>query len=282
MSYIQDLSFLFVLMIISIAVYFLVTIEESPKPQVPVLVKHIQKFEQSYVLLKTIPKDREFVYKHEKLTKRAAPGKNLFTTDVPMYLSLNHILGHFYLSEDPNKLEILKLNYIPDNFNFNAFNVRSNHNPIENKNLLPSKLAQVSDEIDNIIDNLEPDIESTRTPVSFKRNRITLKTVSDYYLNVKYTVFPKPEYDVNAVNKNIIESILKLRQISVVDKKKKKIIYYLKFSNDYYLCINKNGVIFASPDKNKIFYFDIVVVTKEQYTKIHSKPRHKSCDGLVL
>lgn len=265
------IDLIIVILIISFILYYLITLDDKLKGKTPKekKIETDNKFEPLLVYLKTVPNNTEYKYKHEKLTKRMQPkNKDYYTTDKVQYLCLNKILRHFYLSDDPNKIEIMNLTYIPDSFDFHKFNDNKNKfntlindsiwaPPIES--ILPNKLAEVADELNSYLDKeLDEPIEK----ITYKKNKITLMTDDKFYLNIKYTTFPKPEYDISAMNNNIIESVLKLKKIQIksnVKNKKKKNIYYIKFSNDYYLCINKNGIFYASKDSNKIFYFDICI-----------------------
>lgn len=296
-----DYGFILVIILLCIFIYALIVLNSQPKKsklndKEDVDIENLKKiqenkFETMYICLKTVPESNDYIFRHDKLKKRKKPDNTLCKYSSVMYLCLNPILRHFYLSEDPKRMEVMKLNYIPDNFDFNAFNDRSKTNMFSdlndtdfNKNFLPNDLAKVSNEIDNIIEDIEElecnedDIQNkrSRNKITFKKNRISLRSLDDHYLNIKYTVFPKPEYDIAAINKNIIESVLKLRHIEIPNnnknsKKKRKKLYYIKFLNDYYLNINKDGLLYASNDKNKIFYFDLCVLTKEQIDKFINK-----------
>lgn len=260
-------------------IYYLVIIEtETKKTEEIQEEKYIDKnkIEPLYVYFKTIPEENDFVFKHDKLTQRKKPERKLYSYSTKqLYFSLNKILRHFYLTDDFNKKEIIKLNYLPDNFDFN--NYVNNYKKLgggdtmEINEILPNDIAKVIMELDNNLQEIsETDIQ--RTKVTYKKNRITLKTSDNFFLNIKYTRFPKEDYDVAAINDNIVESVLKLRQIPIEiakglplkKKKKQKYVYYIKFNNDYYLCINKDMILYASKDKNKIFYFDLIPLTLKE------------------
>jgi hypothetical protein len=197
----------------------------------------------------------------------------------------------------------MTLTYIPDNFDFNSyinyknlgsksnsqFNTNGNSpfnsgDTMELNNILPNDLAKVMFELDDNIEEMDNEINelnkegNERTRITYKKNKITLKTHDNFFLNIKYSRFPKEEYDICAINDNIIESVLKLRKIPLElakgqplkkDKKKKqKFVYYIKFMNDYYLCINKDMILYASKDKNFIFYFDVCQLTPEEISKL--------------
>jgi hypothetical protein len=169
-----------------------------------------------------------------------------------MYFCLNKILRHFFLSEDSSKAESLVLNYIPDDFDFKEY-TNQNRSLYNTNEALPNNIASVMYDIDQM---LERSNEKSDAQITYKSNKVTLKTKDDCYLNIKYTIFPKQEYDVCAVNDNIIESVLKLRRIPF----KKKHAFYLKFPNDHYLCINKQGLLYSSTDKTRLFLFEMVHV----------------------
>lgn len=239
------------------------------------------KYEPVFVFLKTIPESNDYVFKHDRLMKRKSPEHRMYPgSNKELFLGFNNILRYFFLTEHRQKIEVLKMNYIPDDFDFTRQTSRlfSDLNDVNTiKDFLPSTLAKTSDEIDDL---LEAETRDTGTGpgngpnITFKKNKITLQTLDEHYLNIKYSIFPKPEYDIAAVNKNIVESVLKLRQCylpaknSVKGKKGKK-VYYIKFPNDYYLCVNKEGLLYASGEKNRIFYFDLVTVTKEQLESLY-------------
>lgn len=262
------IDLLIVILIISFILYYLIILkydaklkETRPKEK---KIETDNKFEPLLVYLKSLPNNTDFKFKHQKLTKRMKPSnKDYYTTDKVQYVCLNKILRHFYLSENPNKTEIMNLTYIPDNFDFHKFNDNNKfksfsetHNQMS---ILPNKLAEVADELNGY---LEKDFNEDVEKITYKKNKITLMTDDKFYLNIKYTTFPKPEYDISAMNDNIIESVLKLKKIQIKTNskvKKKKYVYYIKFSNDYYLCINKDGIFYASKDSNRIFYFDICI-----------------------
>jgi len=244
------------------------------------------KFEKLFVYFKTIPESNEYTFTHIKMGKRNKPEyKNYSHTNNVLYFSLNKILRHFNLNCDFDKKEIMQLNYIPDNFDLTSFNNHRHFNQFEDipdedinklQDFLPNNIAKVLNEIDNQLEDLEIDPEESnfkRSKISFKKNKITLKTQDNYFLNIKYSTFPKEDYEIAAINDNIIESVVKLRQIPLLEGPKgkkgkdKKFLYYIKFPNDYYLCVNKNLILYASKDKNKIFYFDIVVVPEDLVPK---------------
>lgn len=277
-----------------------------------------EKLEPVYVYFKTIPEENDYVFKHDKLTERKNPDRKLYThSHKQLYFSLNKILRHFYLTDDFNKKEIMTLTYIPDNFDFNSYinykkfgskvtsineineNSPFNGNCISNSpfngncnDIFPNELAKVMMELDDNIEEMREELDNEndeaqaitakRTKITYKKNKITLKTSDNFFLNIKYTRFPKEEYDICAINDNIIESVLKLRKIPLelakrqplkkemkYKKKKQKFVYYIKFMNDYYLCINKDMILYASKDKNFIFYFDVCQLTPEQVQKIN-------------
>lgn len=292
----------------------------NPQYQEEELNEIKEKLEPVYVYFKTIPEENDYVFKHDKLTERKKPDRKLYThSHKQLYFSLNKILRHFYLTDDFNKKEIMTLTYIPDNFDFNSyinykkfgskgisFNSGGNspfdsgdNSPFNNgdtmelNEILPNDLAKVMFELDDNIEemreemskeNEEPQERTERTKITYKKNKITLKTNDNYFLNIKYTRFPKEEYEICALNDNIIESVLKLRKIPLElakgqsikrkmkykkDKKKQKYVYYIKFMNDYYLCINKDMILYASKDKNFIFYFDVCQLTLKEIQEIY-------------
>lgn len=214
--------------------------------------QNIDKFKPIKVVFRTIPESNEYAFKHKKLTKRQGPEYKKYPhSSKRMYFCLNKILRHFFLSDSFDKAEHLVLNYIPDNFDFKEYTNQSKS--LYNTNeALPNNIASVMYDIDQMIN--EDRVKDTQ--IEYKSNKITLKTTDDCYLNIKYTIFPKQEYDVCAVNDNIVESVLKLRRIPF----KKKHAFYLKFPNDHYLCINKQGLLYSSTDKTRIFLFEMVNV----------------------
>lgn len=275
-------------------IYYLVIIETDTKKTEEIQEeKYIDKskIEPLYVYFKTIPEESDFVFKHDKLTQRNKPEHKLYThSKKQLYFSLNKILRHFYLTEDFNKKEIMMLNYLPDNFDFNAYinnykklgggdtSLYSLGDTMELNEILPNDIAKVIMELDNNLQEIS-ETEIQRTKVTYKKNRITLKTTDNFFLNIKYTRYPKEEYDVGGFTDNIVESVVKLRQIPLEiakglplkKNKKQKYVYYLKFLNDYYLCINKDMILYASKDKNFIFYFDIVPLTLTEIEEMKIK-----------
>lgn len=81
-----------------------------------------------------------------------------------------------------------------------------------------------------------------------KKNLFTLMTDQKCFLNLKYTTFPKQEYDIS-VSENI-DNTAKL-----IIKKTKKNKSYIRFFNGYYLCIDSYDNLFASKDKTKVLFF---------------------------
>jgi hypothetical protein len=221
------------------------TIEDLPK-------QNVDKFKPINVVFRTIPESNEYVFKHKKLTKRQGPEYKKYPhSSKRMYFCLNKILRHFFLSEDSSKAEPLVLNYIPDDFDFKEY-TNQNKSLYNTNEALPNNIASVMYDIDQM---LQSDKKSDEQ-ITYKSNKVTLKTKDDCYLNIKYTIFPKQEYDVCAVNDNIVESVLKLRRIPF----KKKHAFYLKFPNDHYLSINKQGLLYSSTDKTRLFLFEMVHV----------------------
>lgn len=81
-------------------------------------------------------------------------------------------------------------------------------------------------------------------------NRLAIQsTTLGNLLMINYTSFHNYDYDVNIQGVSLQNNATKLKLIK--DKNK----YYLKFYNNYYLCVNNTGNIFACKDKSKIFYF---------------------------
>lgn len=310
------LDFLIIGILIFFMIYYLVIIESNPddkiKPQnqQQELNEIKEKLEPVYVYFKTIPEENDYVFKHDKLTERKKPDRKLYThSHKQLYFSLNKILRHFYLTDDFNKKEIMTLTYIPDNFDFNSYinykkfgskvtsiNSGGGNSPFNNgdtmelNEILPNDLAKVMFELDDNIEEMSKEMSkeneerTERTKITYKKNKITLKTNDNYFLNIKYTRFPKEEYEICALNDNIIESVLKLRKIPLElakgqplpqknkkNKKKQKYVYYIKFMNDYYLCINKDMILYASKDKNFIFYFDVCQLTPEEIKEMKLK-----------
>lgn len=275
------IDLIIVFLILAFIVYVLIVLQyETPSYTKPKKLDQDDKFEPVDIVIKTLKEDSTYRFKHQKISKRNKPyKKEYFTTKKVLFVSLNKILRHFALTENPKKSEILKLTYIPDDFDFvkfsnnrNVFDSFSEFQDTKDQiQFLPNDLAKVADELNEVIneagDSKEPE---PGNQVTFKKNKVTLLTSDGYYLNVKFTTFPKPEYDVGAISNNIIESVLILKKVKVAvskghNKEKKRYIYYLKFSNGYYLCINKNGILYGGKDKNFIFYFDIVPLNKKNF-----------------
>lgn len=276
----MDYGIIITIIFLTFLIYYLINVEsiESPTNLERIDCKQEKlhdKFEKIHVYFKTVPESSEYNFKHVKLSKRNKPEyKNYSHTNKVLYFSLNKILRHFNLNCDFDKKEIMQLNYIPDNFDLVSFNNHKNFNQFNDiatedinklQDFLPNNIAKVLNEIDDTLEELD-ETDFKRTKISFKRNKITLKTKDNYFLNIKYSTFPKQDYEIAAINDNIIESVVKLRQISLpnVKNKTKKFLYYIKFPNDYYLCVDKNLILYASKDKNKIFYFDMVVISNQQ------------------
>lgn len=294
----MDYGLIIGIIVLIIMVYLLInskdtkiTVEEQSKKNEEQLKRN--KFETVYVYLKMLPSQNDYKFKHHKISGRLKPEfKFMPESKNTLYLGLNNILRHFFLSENSNDMEIMKLNYIPDSFDFDEFVNKKRNNRLFtdldnselNQDFLPNSLAKIYDEIDTAIEDSEETLEPSqrnkpKVNITYKKNRITLRTLDDFYLNIKYSIFPKPEYDIAAVDKNIVASVLKLRQIPVPNQKQKYrkdkpvplvMMYYIKFPNDYYLCINKDGLLFASHQKNRIFYFDIGFLNKTQVDQIMS------------
>jgi hypothetical protein len=266
-----DIGFIIGIIIICGMLYYLIVIETNIKKEEEVEEeKYIDKTktEPIYVYFRTI-KEKEPEYKKQHKKKKTEE-KVYSHSRKQLYFSLNKILRHFYLTDDFNKKEIMQMNYIPDNFDFSSYinNYKSlGGDTMELNEIVPNNIAKVMLELDNNIQEIS-DTQIERTKITYDKNRITLKTNDNYFLNIKYSKFPKQEYEISAINQNIIESILKLRQVPMKKdpKNKKKIqkIYYVKFPNDHYLCINKDLILYSSKDKNKIFYFEIIQVPLSQ------------------
>jgi hypothetical protein len=273
-----DIGFLFGLIIIITLVWYLTVLEITGTKKTICYTDtekdtekdtDTSKIDPIYVYFRSIPEKLDYSFKHEKLTQRKKPEhKDYSYSKKQMYFSLNKLLRHFYITDDFNKKEILQLNYIPDNFDFTDYISNRKKilgDTIELNDFLPNHMAkaimEIDDNIQEINENEEINENYKRTKISYRKNKITLKTHDNFFLNIKYSRYPKEEYDISAVNKNITQSVIKLRKSLIKSSsKKKKYKYYLKFPNDHYLCINKDDLLFSSKDRNKIFYFEMVKV----------------------
>jgi hypothetical protein len=271
-----DIGFLFGLIIIITLVWYLTVLEITGTKKTICYTDtetntetYTSKIDPIYVYFRSIPEKLDYSFKHEKLTQRKKPEhKDYSYSKKQMYFSLNKLLRHFYITDDFNKKEILQLNYIPDNFDFTDYISNRKKilgDTIELNDFLPNHMAkaimEIDDNIQEINENEEINENYKRTKISYRKNKITLKTHDNFFLNIKYSRYPKEEYDISAVNKNITQSVIKLRKSLIKSSsKKKKYKYYLKFPNDHYLCINKDDLLFSSKDRNKIFYFEMVKV----------------------
>lgn len=271
-----DIGMLLAVVIIFCLVYFLI-LETSTKKHVTETMEGTEGTEGTETMEGTVNKTKlEPVFVYFKATrpprklKKKTNKHYIEHENKPLYFSLNKILRHFRLTDDFDKKEIMQLNYIPDNFDFNMYVNKNNGNngviqdAIKLNEILPNHMVKILMELD---DNIQ---ETSGTPIkktniTYKKNKVTLKTADNFFLNIKYSRYPKPEYEIAAINQNIVESVLKLRQISLKNGKKKKYIYYLKFPNDHYLCINKNLILYSSKDKNKIFYFEMIPLSKFEF-----------------
>jgi len=90
-----------------------------------------------------------------------------------------------------------------------------------------------------------------RTKKNEETNKIHIKSSDNFYVNLKYSISHKKEYDVVAGNE-YISNLSKLRLLKDSNG------YYIELINGYYLCIS-NGLLFCSKDLSKIFYFNFVV-----------------------
>lgn len=283
------LDFLIIGILIFCMIYYLVLIETNPESKIqPKQLEQLQeikdKFDPVYVYFKSIPEQNDYIFKHNKLTERKKPDRKLYThSNKQMYFSLNKILRHFCLTDDFNKKEIMTLTYIPDNFDFSAYvnNYKSilNSDTLKLNEIMPNDLAKVMFELDKNINEMNEN-EIKQSQITYKKNKITLKTHDNFFMNIKYSQFPKEEYEVCAMNDNIVESVIKLRKIPLElakrqplpiksKKEKKKYVYYIKFMNDHYLCINKDMILYTSKDKNYIFYFDVCRLTTNEMNEIN-------------
>lgn len=88
--------------------------------------------------------------------------------------------------------------------------------------------------------------------VKGNRNKIGLQsTTLGHYLMINYTSFYNYEYDINLQGVSLENNATQLKLI----KNKKNKNYYIKFYNNYYLCIDINGNLFSCKDKSKVLYF---------------------------
>jgi hypothetical protein len=91
-------------------------------------------------------------------------------------------------------------------------------------------------------------------------NKIYIKSMDNFYINLKYSISHKKEYDVVAGNE-YLSNLSKLRLL------KDSTGYYIEFFNGHYLCIN-NGLLFCCKDPAKIFYFNFIVKNNHGKVKI--------------
>lgn len=93
--------------------------------------------------------------------------------------------------------------------------------------------------------------------IKYSRNKIGLQSSTlSSFLMINYTSFHNYEYDVNLHGTNLENNATQLKLL----KNKKNKHYYVKFYNEYYLCVDKNGYLFSSKDKSKIFFFKFTVL----------------------
>ena len=94
------IDLIIVILIISFVLYYLIILKYDDKLKEKPKEKKIEtdnKFEPLLIYLKTLPYNKDYKFKHEKLTKRMQPSKkDYYTTDKVQYVCLNKILRHFY------------------------------------------------------------------------------------------------------------------------------------------------------------------------------------------
>jgi len=141
----------------------------------------------------------------------------VFIDDAPHYLALDEYTRIYYLTEDKNVGEIFKLEYI----------ARPGQEGVNKQDL------------------------------TYYKNKVSIRSKDNYYLNLRYTTFNKAEYDISSDTKTINNTcILK------INKSKDK--FYIKFFNEHYMCLDRSKCIFSSNKKNKIMFFAF-----EQIDNIH-------------
>ena len=91
-------------------------------------------------------------------------------------------------------------------------------------------------------------------------NKIYIKSMDNFYVNLKYAISHKNEYDVVAGNE-YLSNLSKLRLL------RDSIGYYIEFFNGYYLCVS-NGLLYCAKDVAKIFYFNFVVKNNHGKAKV--------------
>lgn len=87
--------------------------------------------------------------------------------------------------------------------------------------------------------------------IRYHKDKIALRTRDHYYLGLKYTITPKPIYDVSAINDNINNTCI----LQLKSNKKGKL--YTQFYNNYNMSIDSSNTLFSSKNSNNIFFFSI-------------------------
>ena len=132
----------------------------------------------------------------------------VYVENVKYYLALDEYTRVYYLSEDKSVGEMFKLEYV----------LRPGQEGVDKEDLV------------------------------YYKNKVSIRSNDNYYLNLRYTTFNKAEYDISSDTKTINNTcILK------INKNKDK--FYIKFFNEHYMCLDRSKSIFSSNKKNKIMFF---------------------------
>lgn len=165
---------------------------------------------------------------------------------IECYLGLNDIMGTFYLTNERKNAYVLTLEKIKDDCDYNETLKKINKNKYKNE-----KISNCIDDLENMLPK-KRDLKAT-----YKKKKFILMTKTDKFFNIKNTSRfgeIKKSYDVTALNSSLFESILKIKRLKINDKE----FNYVKFPNDYYMTIDKNGHLNATKTKSRILFCSFI------------------------
>ena len=118
------------------------------------------------------------------------------------------------------------------------------------------------------VNNINKGLYISNDPETFKivkigRDKIGIQSIINKdLLMIDYTPFHNNEYDVLFGKSSLKNNSAMLKLI----KKKNTDVYYIKFFNNHYLCIDENKNMVACKDKERRFYFKFKKTIQEQLT----------------
>lgn len=91
----------------------------------------------------------------------------------------------------------------------------------------------------------------------YHKNKISLQSSDGYFLSLKYTTFPKEQYNVSAITRTFNNNCL----LTLSSFKK---YFYAKFYNGHFLSIDAKNTLFTSKKKSNTLFFKIKLKTEKK------------------